>query len=156
MNLVRKEISAGIIIYRWTKEGPKFLLLYHGGRYWNFPKGKIEAKEGSYEAALREVREETGISRSDLGFDRGFWAHDSYAFTKDKQKVLKVVIYFLAEARHPHVRISEEHHGYGWFLYKDALRTLIYQNLKNNLKRAHDIIRGKSMESRPKHQKRQG
>lgn len=151
---MKKEISAGIIIYRRTKEGPKFLLLYHGGRYWNFPKGKIEAREGSYEAALREVGEETGISKGNLRFDRRFRAYDSFTFTKDKQKVFKIVIYFLAEARHPHVRISEEHHGYGWFLYRDALRMLIYRSLKNNLKRAYDIIRGKSLPSRPAHSKR--
>ena len=63
-----KEISAGIIIYRKTLEGVKFLLLYHGGGYWNFPKGKIEAEEKSFQAALREIREETGLIKQDLKF----------------------------------------------------------------------------------------
>ena len=61
-----KEISAGIIVYRRTKDGPKFLLLYHGGSYWNFPKGHIEGEEKSLEAALRETVEETGLKQEDL------------------------------------------------------------------------------------------
>ena len=41
-NQAKKEFSAGLIVYRNTEQGPRFLLLYHGGRYWNFPKGHIE------------------------------------------------------------------------------------------------------------------
>ena len=51
-----KQISAGIVIYRRDKDGIKFLLLYHGGRYWNFAKGKLEETERSFEAAIREVK----------------------------------------------------------------------------------------------------
>jgi len=42
---MQEQVAAGIIIYQRTKDGPRFLLLYHGGRYWNFPKGKIENQE---------------------------------------------------------------------------------------------------------------
>lgn len=149
-----KETSAGIIIYRKTKEGPKFLLLYHGGRYWNFAKGKIEGQEGSYNAAVREIREETGLGRSDLHFNEYFKIYDRFVFTRVRQKVFKIVIYFLAETRSSHVKISEEHNGYGWFLYRDALRMLMYQNLKNNLKKAYDLIREKSLSSYPKNSRR--
>jgi len=49
-----REISAGIIIYRRTLKGPKFLLLYHGNNYWNFPKGKIEnAKSAPHTRSAR-------------------------------------------------------------------------------------------------------
>ncbi len=151
-----REISAGVIIFRKTKDGPKFLLLYHGGRYWNFAKGKIEAKEGSYEAAIREIKEETGLGRNELRFDPRFKVYDRFIFTRSRQKVFKTVIYFLAETREPTVKISDEHHGYGWFLYRDALRMLLYQNLRNNLKRANDLIHQKSLSSYQKNTKRQG
>ena len=58
---MKKVISAGIIIFRKVKGDCKFLLLYHGHNYWNFPKGKLEATERSWQAALREVREDTGL-----------------------------------------------------------------------------------------------
>ena len=67
-----KEISAGIIIYRKTEDGLKFLLLYHGRGYWNFPKGKIESEERSFQTALREIKEETGLSRDDLKLNQHF------------------------------------------------------------------------------------
>jgi len=134
------EISAGIIIYRKTKEGPKFLLLYHGGRYWNFPKGKLDKGEKSLKAALREVKEETGLCGDDLRFNQRFRVYDHYIFFQKKQKVFKVVIYYLAETFQKNIKISNEHFGYGWFLYKEARRMLIYQNLKKNLKNAYNII----------------
>lgn len=38
------------------------LIATAGGRRWQLPKGRIEANETAAEAAVREVREETGIS----------------------------------------------------------------------------------------------
>ncbi len=168
------ETSAGIIIYHRTKEGPKFLLLYHGGRYWNFPKGKIGTritrlhssdpsktsvkpsqmplqgsrritKESSFQAALREVREETGLSKRDLRFSNWFKSYDRFTFSRQGKKVFKTVTYYLAETSKKEIRLSDEHSGYGWFLYRDALKMLIYPNLKNTLKRAYDTIRGKRL-----------
>jgi hypothetical protein len=42
-----KIVSAGIIVFRKSKEGTKFLIMYHGRGYWNFPKGKLEQSERS-------------------------------------------------------------------------------------------------------------
>lgn len=163
-----REISAGIIIYRKTKEGVKFLILYHGGRYWNFPKGKIETetdfkdgtllknKETAFKAALREVYEETGLSNRDLKFDSRFKTYDRFTYTRDKKKIFKIVIYYLAKTTKKTIRISEEHAGYGWFLYKDASRMLMYQTLKNNLKQAYEIIQRKRVSRGKKSAPRQG
>ncbi|AUG79046.1 Putative hydrolase [Kitasatospora sp. MMS16-BH015] len=47
----------------WSRKKPR-LALVHRPKYddWSFPKGKLEAGEGWRAAALREVREETGLS----------------------------------------------------------------------------------------------
>lgn len=139
-----KEVSAGIIIYRKDREGIKFLLLYHGKGYWNFPKGKLEIEERSFRAALREVSEETGLGPRDLRFKEWFKVYDKYIYQREGQKVFKTVIYYLAETSRKEIRISSEHEGYGWFLYKEADRLLRHKNLKANLKRAYDLIRRKS------------
>lgn len=56
-----KEYSAGGFVYRMTTMGPEFLLICdHKGR-WSIPKGKIENEETPEQAALREIREETGL-----------------------------------------------------------------------------------------------
>ena len=149
------EISAGIIIYRMTAEGPRFLLLYHGGPYWNFPKGKIE-DESSFKAALREVYEETGIKNQDLRFKSWFKVQDKVViYKKNRGKFLKTFIYYLAETSKEEVRISDEHQGYGWFLYRDAMRILIARDLKENVKKAYAaIVQRKSVPHRPAHSPR--
>ncbi len=140
---ITKEISAGIIVYRRTKDGPKFLLLYHGGNYWNFPKGHIEGEEKSFEAALRETVEETGLKPYDLKIRNRFKDYEKYHFYKGKNKIFKVVIFYLAESRKKEIKISEEHNGYGWFLYRDAKRILkTYHDSESVLKKVHDFIRG--------------
>lgn len=143
-----KEVSAGIIIYRKTKEGPRFLILYHGGRYWNFPKGKLSEGEKSFRAALREVWEETGIGERDLRFKDWFRIQDHFMFTRDKQKIFKTVTYYLAETATTRVRLQEvdeeksgeRAYGYGWFTYQEALRVLMHRNLRSILKRAYNVI----------------
>jgi 8-oxo-dGTP pyrophosphatase MutT (NUDIX family) len=142
----QKEISAGFIVFRRTKEGLLFLVLYHRGAYWNFPKGKIEKEERSFEAAVRETREETGLTARDLRIVRDFKTREQFAFRRSGQKVFKVVIFYLAETRNPQVRISDRsHQGYGWFPYREASRILgKYEESQKVLKEANDFICGKS------------
>jgi 8-oxo-dGTP diphosphatase len=54
--------AAGGVVYRLKKGDPEFLLVRRP-RYkdWTLPKGKLDPGEGPQEAALREVREETGL-----------------------------------------------------------------------------------------------
>lgn len=150
-----REISAGIIIYKREKDRDgrietKYLLLYHGGGYWNFPKGKLEKGELSYQAAFREVAEETGIPSRSLSLEKNFKVTDKYIYQREGQKIFKIVIFFLAQAFNAEVRISSrEHNGYGWFLSKDAVKLLRHQNSKTILKRADDYLRKKGSQSRP-------
>lgn len=140
MNMI-KEISAGIIIYRKTGEGVKFLLLYHGGKYWNFPKGKIEAEEKSFQAAIREIREETGLCRNDLKFSDYFKVYEHFTFWKNKQKIFKTVIFYLAQTANPRIKISYGHNGYAWFTYKEAMKILSgYKDSQRVLTQANEFL----------------
>lgn len=55
--------AAGGVIWRRSPSGELEILVVHRPRYddWTVPKGKLEPDEGHAEAALREVREETGL-----------------------------------------------------------------------------------------------
>ncbi len=143
-----REISAGLIIYkrgvdRKGKKELKYLLLYHGRNYWNFPKGKLEQNERSFQAALREAGEETGIPARVLKVEKNFKVTDKFVFQREMEKVFKIVIFFLAESHQSEVRLSCEHEGYGWFLYRDALRVLKHQNSIIILKKANDFLNQK-------------
>lgn len=138
---MRKVISAGIIIFRKTREGFKFLLLYHGRNYWNFAKGKLEASERSWQAAFREVQEETGLKPSELHQMRDFKTYERFMMG-GKNGVFKVVILYLAETRQPRVTVSHEHEGYGWFTFSEAKYVLSkYPENVRILTTAHDFLR---------------
>ena len=138
---MQRQISAGIVIYRNTSEGAKFLFLYRGKGYWNFPKGKIEGKESTIETAFREVAEETGLERKSLKIIPGFKVYDRYFFIQDKDSISKLVIFFLAESLTGDVKISDEHVGYVWFSFREAMRVLKHKNTKLILKKAYDYLR---------------
>jgi len=158
---IKKEFSAGLIVYRNTPQGPRFLLLYHGGRYWNFPKGHIEdykniavplhgdikdinTRETSREAAIRETQEETGISPDKLSVKRNFKAVERFQFRRNREQIFKVVIFYLAETTETEIKISSEHEGFGWFQYKDAKYLLaIYKDSQRLLRNAYEYIRPK-------------
>lgn len=149
-----REISAGIIIYKKEKDRdgkiePKYLMLYHGGGYWNFAKGKLEQGERSFQAALREVGEETGIPSKSLRVAPNFRVTDKYIYQREGQKIFKIVIFFLAQTSQPEVKVSFEHEGYAWFPYKDALRHVSHKNIKIILKRANDFLQGRGIPHRP-------
>ncbi len=143
----KREITAGLIVFRKTPEGPKYLLLYHRGSYWNFPKGHVEKEEGSLDAAIRETTEETGLRRSDLRILPNFKTSERFFFRKEKETIFKIVIIFLAETREKNVKISDEHQGYGWFLLNDAKKILgKYRENRKTLIQADDFLhfKGKS------------
>jgi polyphosphate kinase len=56
-------VAAGGIVSRTSPDGEPEVLLVHRARYddWSFPKGKTDPGETDAQAALREVREETGL-----------------------------------------------------------------------------------------------
>jgi bis(5'-nucleosidyl)-tetraphosphatase len=128
----QKVVSAGIIVFRKTTEGIKFLVLYHGGDYWNFPKGKLEAEERSWQAAFREVREETGLKQNELKLITDFKEYEKFYFKRGNEKIFKVVILYLAETKQAQITLSNEHEGYGWFTFAQAKKMLARH--KDNLR----------------------
>ena len=132
---MKKEHSAGVLVYR---KGNIFLLLDYG-KYWDFAKGHLEKDETEMQAALRELKEETGISK--ISINEGFKEKIFYVF-KDKQGHLisKDVVFFLGQVKDSKVKISFEHKGYQWLTYEKAIETVSYKNAKTILRKAHEFL----------------
>ena len=75
---MREQKSVGIVLFRNASNKNKFLLLNYPQGHWDFVKGKVEEGETPHETALRETKEETGIS--DIEFIDGFEESVEYNF----------------------------------------------------------------------------
>ncbi len=125
--------SAGVILFRNGKKR-EYLLLHYAEGHWDFPKGIIEKKESSEAAALRELREETGIS--DANLLPGFKQTIRYTYAWKGEKVLKFVVFYLGKTRRKRVKLSWEHKGFVWLPYKEAVGKATFKNAKKLLKKA--------------------
>lgn len=93
---MRKETSYGIIPVRKVAQEWEVLLVQHGAGHWGFPKGHPEKGESPKETAIRELKEETGLS-IDSYLSEEEW-HETYFFQYQSERIHKTVIYFLALA----------------------------------------------------------
>ena len=135
---MKKEKSAGIVLYLEKPEGNHFLLLNYPTGHWDFVKGKIEQGETEHDTARRETREETGIS--DIEFIEGFEENINYNFQFEGELIDKEVVFFLAKTKTEAVKVSHEHLDYIWLDYDNAIKKITYQNAKNVLSKANELL----------------
>ena len=136
---MRTETSAGIVLFRNISNENEFLLLNYPQGHWDFIKGKMEKNETPRETALRETKEETGIS--DIEFIDGFEESVEYDFRFNNENIHKKVIFFLAKTETLQtVSLSHEHNDYLWLGYNDALKKTTYGNAKNVLSKANELL----------------
>ncbi len=125
--------SAGVVLFRDGKKR-EYLLLQYGLGHWDFPKGIMEKGEKSQKTALRELKEETGISKAVIL--PGFKATMSFFYTWKGKRLLKFVVFYLARTRQKKVKLSFEHKGFVWLPYNMAVKKATFQNAKNVLRKA--------------------
>ena len=132
------EKSAGIVLIRNNSDKNEFLLLNYPQGHWDFVKGKIEKNETLHEAAIRETREETGITN--IEFFDGFEESVEYDFRFKKEDIHKKVIFFLAKTSEKNIKLSHEHNDYIWLEYDDALKKTTFENARNVLIKANEFL----------------
>ena len=133
-----EETSAGIVLFRKNQGEVLYLLLNYPSGHWDFVKGKKEPGETNYETAIRETKEETGIT--DLKFIENFEKWIEYNFQYDGELVQKKVVFFLAETKTKEIIISHEHLDFKWLDYESAMKKTTFQNAKNVLSEANKIL----------------
>lgn len=135
-----KEISAGFVFFREESDGRKYLLLRHAnGGHWSFPKGHLEEGESAREAAVRELREETGLKPGEIRAD--FRERVHYSHTREDERIEKSVIYFLASVgQFTKVSLTDEHLDYEWVSFGKGIEKLTYDNDVQVLRKAEEEL----------------
>eukprot|EP00916_Digyalum_oweni_P004949 GHVL01008860.1.p1 GENE.GHVL01008860.1~~GHVL01008860.1.p1 ORF type:complete len:149 (+),score=26.92 GHVL01008860.1:28-474(+) len=121
--------AAGIVLWHKLSGECKFLLLKNKNRgHWSFPKGHLLTGESMYEAAVREVAEETNLSMDDLIVDSNFKETITYKVKGNEryngETIDKEVCYWMAKLKDEtalsKIMISQEHSEGDWFTFDAA------------------------------------
>jgi len=141
---VKFEISAGGVIYRERPPASPLICLIatQGGSRWQLPKGLVEKGEPLADAAVREVREETGLEgRVEERLDKiDYW----FAWKEPDGHTVrhhKVVYFFLLShsggdtSRHDH-EVDEAR----WFPIADAIEQLAFANERKVVEKARQVL----------------
>ena len=108
---------------------------------WEFPKGGVDEGETLLQTALRELREETGISEPALTVVPGFVWSETYRFTSGRELertlIHKQVTYYLAESSTLEVTLSEnEVSEHAWLELDEAVKRIKYPERRKMLREA--------------------
>jgi bis(5'-nucleosidyl)-tetraphosphatase len=118
--------SFGIVPLIKQEKGWKvFLILHREGNHWGFPKGHKHGEETPLEAAIRELREETGLNFESLVHESPLT--EEYQFRRKGEIITKRVVYFPALVSGDYKLQSEEIRDGAWFSFLEALQRLTFK-----------------------------
>lgn len=118
-NVLKTYVAQKALI--WSASRTKFLMLLRGKTAptgpltWDFPGGDVERGENLEEGILREIKEETGITVTNINQDF------SYLNDPDGTGDMWLTIFYEAQAESENIVISWEHDEYRWFTYEEVI-----------------------------------
>ena len=127
-------------VFLQTKNGIRFLLMKRNlnkiyEHLWQGVAGKIEDGETAPEAAIRELKEETGFDPVKV-----FVADHVSRFYEVHGDRINLVPVFGIEVNSDEVILSEEHIDFKWVTIEEALNTLVWNGQKKGIQTVHDMV----------------
>ena len=131
------EKSCGAIVFTEVNGERKYVVIRSVGGDYGFPKGHMEAGETEKVTALREVREEVGVSITLLD---GFRQEEWYDLP-NKPGVRKLVVYFLGKYEGQELkRLEAEISQVQLLPYEEAVERLTFGQMKEVLRKAEEYL----------------
>jgi bis(5'-nucleosidyl)-tetraphosphatase len=142
---MKKQKSCGVVLFREENGERKYLVLKYEGGHWGLVKGTVESGEEETETALREAKEETGIS--DIQLIPDFRESISYYYMWEGQRIYKTVVYFLGKSSTVDIVLSHEHTGAKWLSFQETEKRLSFENDRKVVTKAESVLTQKHLAS---------
>ena len=138
MKIISTMIEAHI--FRETKNGIEFLLLkradyqvYPG--LWQMVTGKIKESEKAYQTAIREIKEETGLTPFQL------WVAPTVnSFYEPKDEYICLLPVFASRVKTDTIQLSDEHTEYKWVNKSEAQKLLAWEGQRKAVQIIEDYF----------------
>ena len=123
-----------------TKSGLKYLLLKRAeekiyGGLWQCVTGKIEADEPAWKTAVRELKEETGLTPLNM-----FVADNVSKFYEANKDRMNLIPVFGIEVESDEVKLSDEHSEFMWADFDFAFKKLVWRGQKDGLFSVNNML----------------
>ena len=132
-----------VYVYSYENNKLSFLLLKRSKTkiyefLWQGVAGKIEKGELAWQAALRELKEETGLTAHKM-----FVADYVSKFYEKHGDRINLVPVFGIEVINKKISLSEEHCNFKWLSFKKAHDKLTWDGQKKGLKVVYNMLNSK-------------
>ncbi len=136
MNLpLIKPTIVDIFAVQKDKNSARYLLIQRTNNgIWQMPGGKVNGGETAWQAALRELKEETGLHAQQL---YSVDMLNTFYYVKTDAIMLVPVFLAIVEGGNT-VMLSEEHTAFEWVTYEQATKLLAYHNEIKILQMIHE------------------
>ena len=128
-------------VFRKVENKIYFLLLKRAnkkiyGHLWQGVAGKIETGESAWQAALRELNEETGLQPKHM-----FIADHVSKFYEQIGDRINLVPVFGIEVESEEVRLSDEHTEFRWMDVDEAEESLVWNGQKKGVRMVYGMLK---------------
>lgn len=139
---MKTEYSCGAVVFTGKADAILYVIVQSKEGFFGFPKGHMEGNETEAETAMREIKEETGLS---VSLVPGFRTEDKHLipFTH-KEPVMKHIVYFLAEYENQPLKPQEgEISSIRLMRYEEAMAAFQFESSRRILTEAHQFLQQK-------------
>jgi len=124
---MKQTYSAGGII---VNDHNQVLLINEGDDFWGLPRGRIESNEEALAAAVREIKEETGLSDIEVVKGLGSYQRHPVISGIEDPSELKNITLFLFRTNETIPASNEENNECAWFSLEEAANRLSHSKDK--------------------------